>query len=158
MPAKKPNDWKILAGTYRPSRDNHDAPEPEPGAPLAPEWLDEDGVTAWAELVAQLEPTRVLTKADRTALGLAADALSEYVSARQVVRKKGATYAKRSRGRAAMRRPVPEVAIATAARRDVFKMLEAFGLTPASRSRVAVDPKQKEKDENDEWDRIMGRR
>jgi P27 family predicted phage terminase small subunit len=147
---------KVLAGTYRPSRDNKDAPTPEVGVPLAPEWLDDRGVQAWAELVAQVEPTKVMTHADRSALGLAADALAEYVAARAVIRETGTSYAKRSRGRTAIQRPRPEVAIASAARRDVFRMLESFGLTPASRSRVTVDPKQKKAEEDDEWARIAG--
>lgn len=155
MPPKKPNELKILAGTYRPSRDNTDAPTPKAETPAPPAWLDESGAASWAELIEQLEPTKVLTRADRTALGLVADTLAEYTAARESVRENGATYAKRSRGRSALRRPVPEVAIATNARRDLFKMLESFGLSPASRHRVTMDPKQKQKEADDEWERLL---
>jgi P27 family predicted phage terminase small subunit len=136
MPPRIPNNAKRLKGTYRPSRDNRRAPKPAPGAPLPPEWLGPAALPRWAELVEQLEVSRVLTKADRTALGLLADALSEYVAHRATVEQEGATYVKGSRGRSTLKRPRPEVALAREARRDAVRLLEAFGLTPASRNRV----------------------
>ena len=154
MPPRKPKNIKLLTGTYRPSRDNPNAPEPERGTPDVPEWLGESARRFWGELTPQLEAMRVLTPCDRTALGLLADTLAEYHAARAVVQKEGQTYAKGSRGRKTLRRAVPELEIARQARRDALRLLVEFGLTPASRPRVSAEPKRTAEDEA--WDRYFG--
>lgn len=137
MPPRVSETSKRIRGTFRPSRDAK-PPRTTPGTPTPPEWLSQAALPRWRELVEELGPTKVLTTSDRTALGLLADVLTEYTTHRATIDAEGATYAKGSRGRATLRRPRPEVTLAREARRDAVRLLEAFGLTPASRHRVTA--------------------
>jgi len=80
---------------------------------------------------------QVMTGADPVALGLLCDALADYMAARAVVEKEGASY--ETEGDAGkMLRQRPEVYIAADAWRRAKLMLTEFGLTPASRAKVSA--------------------
>jgi P27 family predicted phage terminase small subunit len=141
MPGRKPTGLKVLQGTYRADRANHpNAPEAAAGRPSCPSWMDAVARAYWEELADQLEQMRVLTKADENALALLCAALSEYQAANAVVQTDGPTYACATKSGDIMLRQRPEVAIAQDAWRRAKMGLEAFGLTPAARSRVEARP------------------
>jgi len=114
---RKPHVLKVLQGTDQPCRRR-----PEPEFPVAtngdpPEWLnDPEAVKEWRRIVGLLMPTRVLTEGDLTILGhmcnLHADCVASWGS-------------KKDR---------PTAAYLTQLR----VMYEAFGLTPASRSKAGT--------------------
>ncbi len=79
-----------------------------------------------------------MSVADGTAVGLLAEALAEYVSARAVVESKGATYETVTQTGSAIVRQRPEVALAADAWRRTAAMMQQFGLTPSSRTRITV--------------------
>jgi P27 family predicted phage terminase small subunit len=83
-----------------------------------------------------LAPLRVVTVADGVALELASSALVEYEINARVVLEQGSTYEATTEAGAVMHRARPEQAIAADAWRRAATMLQQFGLTPASRSKV----------------------
>lgn len=88
---------------------------------------------------------RILTMADGPALALLCDAYAEYLEAREKTSgRKGKTYETTTAQGGTMIRPRPEVAMASDAWRRVQRMLSEFGLTPSSRAKVVVRPKEEE--------------
>lgn len=140
---RKPTPLKMLHGTNRADRANPAEPKvgliPETTEP--PEWLGERGRTAWAEILPILRAMKVVTVADPVAFSMLCDALAEYIEARGVVQKDGATYW--TQGKSVMLRKRPEVEIAADAWRRAKSMLSEFGLTPASRARVSAQGSDK---------------
>lgn len=135
----KPTALKLLEGTAR--RDRINASEPQPPLLLEarpPAWLKGRGRRAWKELAPVLTEMRVLTVGDRAALMLLCDVYAEFMDARDAVRKHGQVYTMAVKGGGYMLMPRPEVSIAADAWRRASAMMQQFGLTPASRSKVSA--------------------
>jgi P27 family predicted phage terminase small subunit len=135
----KPTRLKLLEGTTRKDRAN--PAEPKPPAARAkeapPRWLRTSSHPWWKRIRPLLVQMQVLTGADPVALGLLCDALADYMAARAVVAKQGATF--ETNGDAGlMIRQRPEVAIAADSWRRAKLMLTEFGLTPAARAKVTA--------------------
>jgi P27 family predicted phage terminase small subunit len=94
----------------------------------------------YRRLVRILDPLRVVTVADGLALELAAAALVEHDVNARVILEQGSTYAATTEAGAVMHRARPEQAIAADAWRRAAAMLQQFGLTPVSRSKVEARP------------------
>jgi P27 family predicted phage terminase small subunit len=139
MPGRRPSALKLLEGTYRPDRSRRE-PRPPAGIPEAPAWLCEQAREIWRELAPALAGMGVLALPDRQALALACDALAEHRAARAVVEREGATYPATTESGATLHRVRPEVGIAADAWRRALRGLSEFGLTPASRGRIDVEP------------------
>ena len=138
MTARKPSRLKLLEGTHRKDRANPDEPTPEtlaPGSP-PPAWLSPRGREAWSDLLPLVQSMQIATSVDPAAFAMLCDALAEYIDAREVVIREGATYW--TKGKVEMLRSRPEVTIASEAWRRAKMMLTEFGLTPASRSKVSA--------------------
>lgn len=139
MNPPKPTALKRLQGTARPDRLNPAEPEP----PLLvdakpPPWLRGRSRKAWGELSQILLDMRVLTVADRPALALLADAYGEYLELRADVARNGRWYQMRTESGAIMEMTRPAVTQMTDAWRRASAMLQQFGLTPSSRSKVSA--------------------
>lgn len=112
------------------------------GAPEPPAWLgdkEKEAFGMFAQQVAQMKG--VLTLQDQTALAMLANdwvALQRYSKALEA----GATYEHKE-----LRKPLPEAALYNETAGRLAQMLKQFGLTPASRSKLQVQP-QKEKPSN----------
>lgn len=122
----------------QPSRTNKNEPTPDVYLPTPPEWLSELAKQYWGEIGAVLLAMKLTTVADGPALQLLTEALAEWADARRAVHLAGLTYETTTMTGDVMRRPNPEVAIASDAWRRALKMLTEFGLTPASRSKVSA--------------------
>ncbi len=94
----------------------------------------------------------VLTLADGKALELLCSVYAEYRDARDVIDRQGATYESHTQNGKIVRAR-PEVAIASDAWRRIRAMMTEFGLTPSSRSRIAVAPQEKPKNA---WQELTG--
>lgn len=132
-----PSHLRILKGNPGKRAANRREPKPTKGVPRMPAHLTPKAKSAWKSIGPELARMGVLTLADGPALELLCDAYAEYRAARDVVRADGATYESVS-VHGAMTRVRPEVAIAADAWRRVASMLREFGLTPSSRTKVAV--------------------
>ena len=134
----KPTIQKQLGGTLQPSRTNANEPVPDVCLPLMPDWLSERGRRYWSEIGAVLLNMKVVTAGDGSALMLLVESLAEWAEARQEVLKIGLVYEMETEGGQTMRRPNPEVAMASDAMKRSLNMLREFGLTPSSRGKVSA--------------------
>lgn len=139
MPARKPTNLKVLQGTARLHRLKREPRHPV-GNPRPPAWLGEEARAFWAELMPMLVGAGVLTTADRQALALTCSALAEHQAARAVLAAGGSTYEAEAASGAILHRERPEVRVANDAWRRAMRGLVEFGLTPASRGRLDVEP------------------
>jgi P27 family predicted phage terminase small subunit len=140
MSRRVPTRLKRLRGTSRRDRTNPREPKPLVRVPLCRRSLPASVRAMYHRLGRILAPLRVVTVADGLALELAASALVEHETAARVILEQGATYQARTEAGAVMHRARPEQAIAADAWRRAASMLQQFGLTPASRTRVESLP------------------
>ena len=139
MTARKPTALKVLHGTFRADR-AADEPQYSAKAPRPPASLSPGARVYWRELAELLSGARVLTAGDRQSLALTCEALEQHRAATVVMLEHGMTYTTINADGMEMARPRPEVTIADAAWKRAMRGLVEFGLTPASRTKVAALP------------------
>jgi len=141
MRGRKPQPTAVKRARGNPGKRplNEHEPAGEPGLPDPPAHLTPDGLEAWLAIGARVEAMRVVQVQDAHALELLAEAWSEYLEARRYLVANGLTYTSQT-PTGTIRRPNPEVAIASDAWKRLKAMLSDFGLTPATRSRLEVAP------------------
>lgn len=139
-PAPKPTALRELAGNpgHRPL--NKREPRFSADVPTRPGWLLPEAKREWARIVPELQRLRLLAVVDRAALVNYCQWWARYVEAEKILSAQGLTILCPS-GYMQQR---PEVAIAQKAAQIMKAFLIEFGLTPASRSRIAVPEEQKE--------------
>jgi len=140
MSQRLPSRVKELRGTNRRDRAKLSAPKPKVAPPRPHAGLSEIAKRERRLLVRLLEPMGVLAVSDGPALDLLSEATAEYYEARAVLARDGQSYECVTAAGAKMRRVRPEQAVAADAMRRAVHLLEAFGLTPASRAKVEELP------------------
>ncbi len=137
MPLRTSDGLKLIRGTGRRDRDGrHDPTARLAKAPRPPGHLSPRAAAEWRHLARELVETGVLTGADLRALELLAETLALEADMRAIVAREGATIAGAEGGR----KGHPALKIGAEARSQAIRLLEAFGLTPASRQRVDQAP------------------
>jgi phage terminase small subunit len=126
---RKPTSLKLLQGTWRPDRHNPREPVLLAGRPRRPEWLRKAARPHWRRLVEDTEVLGVLTPVDGVALALLAEALACYVAAPEGDWRQRSTWQK-----------------------NAMRLLQDFGLTPASRGRAELAAQVQEPGE---WERLL---
>lgn len=133
---RKPSALKLIAGTDRADRRNGNEPEPlllndlEP-----PPHLSERSAAVWRELAPTLRRNQVLTEMDALALELLCDSVADYRQAR--LERDGSLTTVSAKG-SQMLDQLLVAQQACAKRCEV--LMSKFGMDPASRSRVMVNP------------------
>ena len=125
-----PTAIKAAKGTLQPCRVNHDEPDAIATDGEPPAWLSDKAAEAYRELADDLMTMRVLSDADRHALGVLCDTWAEYREAcrqRDRLLRVGDTDAW-----------LKVLSKLEAHRNRLTIMLREFGLTPASRAKVKV--------------------
>jgi len=158
-PAPKPTALKVLQGNPSKRAINREEPKPSAGAVAPPSWLDGLALEMWAQIAPIVEGMKVLTVADCHSLALGCDAYAEVVELRAYLREDGRTYESRhfqmdADGNTVERlivRPQPEVAMLSDAWKRARAMMQEFGLTPASRSRIKTGAPAVEADPFEAW-------
>jgi len=140
VPTRLPTRLKKLRGTLRGDRVNDREPRPKVGAPRPSRDLPMDVRREYEKLVRRLAPLRVLTTVDGLALELGALALAECWRYAAVIGAQGATYETTTPAGSTMSRQRPEATLLADAWRRATAMLQQFGLTPVSRSKVEELP------------------
>lgn len=120
----------------RKDRANPSEPQPPVGVPPARAGLSAQAKRERRRLLRALQPMRAVTISDGPALDMLSEAQAEYHEARAVLARDGQSYECVTAAGARMRRARPEQAIAADAMRRAVHLLQEFGLTPASRSKV----------------------
>jgi P27 family predicted phage terminase small subunit len=135
-PKSKAVDLKLLGGE-RSDRVPKSVTRPKPMTPVCPEHIDQDwrAKEAWDRLVPHLQASGVLAESDADALALYCSTYSRYRQALDEIRTSGVT----TTTDMGSLKSNPAVAVAAQAERLMASMLDAFGLTPASRGRIRTD-------------------
>jgi P27 family predicted phage terminase small subunit len=143
----KPTAIKLLEGNPGQRRIK---PEPQPtrGIPPCPAWLDPEAKREWRRVTPELDRLGVLTVVDRAALAAYCQAASRVMQAERALTDGGLTVEVYKEGLDGEMRLAgiitrPEVAIALKYYGVMKSYLVDFGLTPASRTKLAADPAPK---------------
>lgn len=136
----KPTSMHELAGN--PSKINlNERKQTEPQYPALedmtpPDWMDEESQGYWIELAERFSAIRVLTTMDTMALELLISAYAEYRDCLRYIEANGRSYETLNTAGEVKYTSYPEVGQMQSAREYILKMLQQFGWTPASRSKV----------------------
>lgn len=132
----KPTNLKILQGNPGKRKVNRNEPQPDSTMPDAPDHLDEVGKAEWDRVSVELHRIGLLTGVDRTSLAAYCQNYSRWVKAEQMLQKNGFI----TKAESGYEMPSPWVAIGNKALDQMRKFLVEFGMTPASRTKVKVEP------------------
>jgi len=132
----KPTALKRLEGNPGKRALNRTEPTPT-GIPKCPPHLDREAKAEWKRISADLTTLGLLTNVDRAALAAYCSAWSRWVAAEKSIQKFG-TVIKSPKSGFPIQNPF--VGVANTALDQLRKFAVEFGLTPASRSRLHVEP------------------
>jgi P27 family predicted phage terminase small subunit len=135
-----PTHLKLVTGNPGKRPLNRQEPTPQRSLPSPPAYLSKDACAAYGRLSVLLDGMGVLTEADALALARLADLQEEIASLRQTVEREGRVYETTTETGSTIFRPRPEVAMLADADRRFRAYLIEFGLTPAARSKVRMEP------------------
>lgn len=133
-PTPQPLALRVAAGNPG-CRPLHGVPNPEPGEPECPPHLDYEAQLEWHRLVGQLAADGLMTERDRASFALYCMAWSRWVKAEKELAKRALVMRSGDK-----RKENPYLAISVRAMEQLLKILQEFGLSPAARMRVRVDP------------------
>ena len=141
----KPTPLRLLEGNpgKRPLNKNEPKPRPRKRTPSAPQNLGEDGKKEWQRVAKELIALGLLTEIDMTALTLYCNAYQRYVDAERRLDVDGMVVSTPN----GYLQQSPWLAISNRAYAQMKEIMIQFGMTPAARSRVTVDPKREDEDE-----------
>ena len=132
-----PTALKLLNGTVNTGRQNAHEPHLPPAIPDAPAHLNAEELTAWAMFGGLLQPMRVVTQADVTALELLATTYVHRARLAQALREASQlVYGAKKADGSVMLRTRPELTALADVDRRLLVLLGRFGLTPADRQKV----------------------
>jgi len=141
-PPPKPTALKQLEGNPGKRRLNRKEPKFS-CIQKCPSFLDAEAKREWRRISAELLAVGLLTSADRVALAGYCAAFSRWVKAEKLRQQAPAVLQSKRTG-ALYSNPI--VGEASAALDQLRKYLIEFGLTPASRSRLQIEPSSKDTD------------
>jgi P27 family predicted phage terminase small subunit len=133
-PKPAPTATKVLNGV-RKGRINDAEPRPGPLKAIPPATLDPVARAEWNRIAPMLERMGVLTEADGPALAMYCEAFARAAAAERSIQKQGLMV---MTGLGGMK-VNPHFAVAERARALMLKVMGEFGMTPSSRSRIAVE-------------------
>lgn len=131
----KPTALKVLEGNPGKRQLNLNEPEPIAKAPSCPKWLEPEAKKEWRRLSKKMERLGILTEVDMAAFAGYCQAYARWKAAEEFISKHGAIVKTPS----GYWQQIPQVSIAQQYLKDMQKLAEQFGLTPASRSRIISD-------------------
>jgi P27 family predicted phage terminase small subunit len=141
----KPTRLKIISGTARKDRLNHNEPRPDATPPKCPAWLSKYAKREWRKLAPELSRLGLLTAVDRGCFAGYCSALAEFRAATETIEKEGHYLtvggffdeeAKEWRG--GQMQPHPALAQQRTAMKAMRDFGTLFGLDPSSRARLDV--------------------
>lgn len=144
-----PTTLRAFRGTLRPDRANRAEPRLPLAVPACPVHLGAAARRVWPELVALVEPMRVLTLSDALALAHWADAEAKWRRWSAQLERVGPTY-RVTTASGTIERLRPLVGAVADLDRRVKGWAEEFGCGPAARARVHAQPPER-KDGDQGW-------
>lgn len=134
---RKPTNILKLEGTLRSDRRTGDEPQPTIAIPDRPEFLKGEAEKEWRRIAPLLADQNCLTEWDRAALAAYCQTWKEYVALCKQVNRVTKVVIKTSKGTQIQN---PLVGAKNTAFNNLLRICGEFGLTPSSRSRLAVGP------------------
>jgi len=133
----KPSALKVLEGNRGKGRRPVNAYEPKPkkASLECPDWLLPEAQEEWSRLAPALDAMGVLTEADIRAFEGYCQAYARWREAEDFITQHGSIFQTKS----GYVQQVPQVSIAMQNLKIMQSFCAEFGLTPASRSRIAVN-------------------
>lgn len=130
-----PTKLKILKGSQKTERINPNEPEPTVAIPTPPAFLTEEAMTEWRRITPLLEDLGLIAHIDRATI-------ASYCQTWGRIERYEALVAANERGELCTSvnghvQPSPEMAVLNRAYDRLQKLLTEFGMSPASRARVA---------------------
>lgn len=136
-----PTKLKILRGNPGKRPLSGAEPEPPTDGIVMPPHLGEVAAARWAELLPMLQSTRVMTRADVEALARYCDTYEWWLAVRAKLKKEGDTYPiLNDGGEIKYIAQRPEVSIAHKLAQQLRQLEADFGLSPAARVSLKVEP------------------
>lgn len=161
MRGRKPTPTKIklVKGNpgHRPPPPNE--PKPDPVVPKCPSFLDREAKKEWRRMVKELGGLGMITRIDRAVLAKYCEAYSQWSQASRKIQELGMVFKTEGKSKTVRRRdgseetvktgggfPIinPYFRIADNAKAQMLKCCIEMGMTPSSRSRVKVEPREPE--------------
>jgi P27 family predicted phage terminase small subunit len=144
---RKPTALKLVTGNPGRRKLNKNEPMPKRAVPSCPSHVDDVAKVAWGRLSVLLDGMGVLTVADTYAFERLCQCYAELLTYKALIDKDGATYTTTSVAGGYAIKANPAVAMHADADRRFHSYLQAFGLTPSSRSKVNAVPTADEKED-----------
>jgi len=137
-PQKTPT--KILKQRGSPeAKRRKNEPEPGPGRPKCPQWMNSEGKKRWKELMPQLEAMGLLTEADKGLYVRYCQTYGRWVEMEQWLSAEGAEYVRTNKMKMTTGVTLmPHVFEVRKISEDLTKMEREMGLSPASRASLAI--------------------
>jgi len=144
-PKPQPTQFKLLRGNPGCRPLNVHEPQPPSDGISMPPHLGEVAAARWQELLPMLQATRVMTRADVEALARYCDTWEWWLAVRAKLKAEGDTYPiLNDGGEIKYIAQRPEVSIAHKLAGQLRQLESDFGLSPAARASLKVDPDAKE--------------
>lgn len=140
-PKKKPTALEKAGGYPGKKRKNKREPKYRDPAKKPPDWLtDKNAIAKWRETYAMLTKARVLTEADRDALGLYCWTFGEFLIAAAFLKEWGSVMALKDKGgKVRYLQTYPQATLARQHLATMHRLQCEFGLTPSSRAGIGTD-------------------
>jgi P27 family predicted phage terminase small subunit len=135
---RKPSALKKIQGNPGKRKANKHEPKPQPGTPEMPSDLAGEAKAEWIRVSPILDKMGVLTRADGAALKAYCKLHALNSRAEAAIEKYGIVVAKLDEVGVSTLKKNPAVSIFESTSRLIRSFLQEFGLTPASRSKVAA--------------------
>lgn len=140
-PKPQPTQLKILRGNPGCRPLNADEPQPPTDGIATPPHLGQVAAARWDELLPMLQATRVMTRADVEALARYCDTYEWWLAVRAKLKAEGDTYPiLNDGGEVKYIAQRPEVSIAHKLAQQLRQLEADFGLSPAARVSLKVEP------------------
>jgi len=143
-PAPKPTALRLIEGNKGKRGINKQEPDPEYLSDLtAPAWLPASAAAVWGEIVPHLQRAKMLTTIDVEALSQGCVAMANYREATRLTGGQLLARQKNDKGE-----PVgipfmhPALIVQSMSFKQAMGVFAQFGMTPAARSRVAINPQE----------------
>lgn len=141
----EPTSLKILRGNPGCRPINAAEPKPPADGIAMPPHLGEVAAARWQELLPMLQAVRVMTRADVEALARYCDTYEWWLAVRVKLKKEGDTYPiLNDKGEIKYIAQRPEVSIAHKLAQQLRQLEADFGLSPAARVSLKVEPDAKQ--------------
>lgn len=144
-PRPQPTTLKIMRGNPGCRPLNKAEPQPPTDGVVMPSHLGEVAAGKWGELLPLLQAVKVMTRADIEALARYCDTYEWWLATRAKLKKEGDTYPiLNDKGEVKYIAQRPEVSIANKLAAQLRQLESDFGLSPAARTSLKVEPNAKE--------------